>query len=73
VFEGLNWFEHMHAKFDKDKKGIQQRLERLGQNMTNEDDQLEDQMSMNRLENLDKEFRLLNYSFSASLILFKEI
>jgi hypothetical protein len=67
----------MKEKFEKDLKFINQRIQRLGaaaalQN-TNEDEQMEDQMSIKRIQNMDKEFELLNYCFSASLILFKEI
>lgn len=65
----------MKKKFEKDQLGIKNRIERLGGVVTNlnEDEQLEDQMSIKRLQNLEKEFDLLNYCFSASLILFKEI
>lgn len=66
----------MKMKFAKDMKNITQRMERLGGagiTNLNEDEQMEDQMSMKRIKKLDEEFELLNFCFSASLILFKEI
>lgn len=65
----------MKQKFKKDQKGIAQRIERMGGTVGNfnEDEQLEDQMSIKRIQDLNKEFELLNFCFSASLILFKEI
>lgn len=38
-----------------------------------EEEILEEEMSLRRIANLQKEFDLLNFCFSASLILFKDI
>jgi hypothetical protein len=42
-------------------------------NRVHDEENFEEEMSMKRIENQMKEFDLLNYCFSASLILFKEI
>jgi WASH complex subunit 7 len=73
LFTSLNWFQHMKDKFDRDIKTLTQRFERLGQDPSTDADQTEDQMSYNRLRGLSKEFEMLNFCFSASQILFKEI
>jgi hypothetical protein len=66
----------MQEKFARDIEYLQQRMERLGQTTTSvmdQADQTEDQMSYNRINNLQREFELLGFCFNASQILFKEI
>jgi hypothetical protein len=69
----------MSAKFTRDLNGLGERGEiRVGNNlntldMVEKEENLEEELTSKRILNLKKEFDLLNYCFSASLILFKEI
>lgn len=78
-FNSLNWFDSMSAKLAKDLSGMGDRGEiRVGNNistldMVEKEENFEEELSSKRILNLKKEFDLLNYCFSASLILFKEI
>lgn len=77
-FAGLNWFESMIAKLDKDQTGAVQRERELKEqndfNMgMNDDYKLDAEMSRRRLNRLKTDYEMLSYCYSAAAILFKEI
>lgn len=79
-FNSLNWFKSMEHKYEKDKKSTMQRINApmaktktgVATSSYNEDN-FEQELSIKRIENNQNEFKLLDYCFSASQILFKEI
>lgn len=76
-FQQLNWFESMLNKLKNDLKDIQDRSD-LYKNEDNmgleeENDKLEWEMSRRRVNILTREYEMLNFTFSGSSILFKEI
>lgn len=78
-FASLNWFESMIKKLERDQVSADLRQKKMSEqpDMTmgqNEDYQkLDAEMSRRRLTKLQTEYEMLNFCFSASSILFKEI
>mmetsp|Transcript_12372 Transcript_12372/g.20784 ORF Transcript_12372/g.20784 Transcript_12372/m.20784 type:complete len:171 (-) Transcript_12372:72-584(-) len=77
-FASLNWFESTLKKLETDmaqadlrEKKIKEDLSNL--NMAFEEQKLDAEMSRRRVQKLTREYEMLNFSFSASQILFKEI
>lgn len=77
-FAGLNWFESMIKKFDRDQIGAAQREQELKEQNElhmggNDDYKLDAEMSRRRLNRLKTDYEMLNFCYSAASILFKEI
>ena len=78
-FNGLNWFDSMEAKLASEQKKNEVRRE--GAMKTKEMQKAygvdetfeEEELSIKRLANLRNEYKMLNYTYTASSILFKEI
>ena len=79
-FQQLNWFESMLNKLKNDLKDIESRkdlyakeTDDIGLGLEQENDKLEWEMSNRRVNTLTREYEMLNFTFSGSSILFKEI
>lgn len=79
-FQQLNWFESMLTKLKTDLKDIESRkdlyskeTDDIGLGLEQENDKLEWEMSNRRVNTLTREYEMLNFTFSGSSILFKEI
>jgi WASH complex subunit 7 len=77
-FSTLNWFDSVQAKFTADKAEAEAKIK--GKKAPGayvdqyEDDQaFEEELSLKRIDVTRKEFQLLQYTMTASAILFKEI
>ena len=76
-FAGLNWFDSIMGKLKKDnEREMNEPMDKYGDRITDmayEDQKLDIEMSKRRIQKLTREYEMLNFSFSASSILFKEI
>ena len=77
-FQQLNWFDSILGKLKADHKDIQERNElykNQNENMglEEENDKLEWEMSRRRVNTQTREYEMLNFTFSGSSILFKDI
>jgi WASH complex subunit 7 len=78
-FAGLNWFESMIAKLERDKVAAEHREKQISEerdmHMGQDEEymKLDAEMSKRRIKNSRREYEMLKYCFSASCILFKEI
>lgn len=78
-FAGLNWFNSMIHKLDKDHESAQRRekefrdMPDMNMGMTEDYQKLDAEMSRRRINRMKEEYEMLNFCFSASSILFKEI
>ena len=78
-FQQLNWFESMLSKLKSDHTDIEQRSEMYKDHddgttgLEQENNKLEWEMSRRRVNTLTREYEMLNFTFSGSSILFKEI
>lgn len=77
-FSSLNWFESMKDKIARDRVEAELKAKKSAEEQTYgyaqyEDDKLDNEMSKKRLQRMETEFEMLEFSFTASQILFKEI
>ena len=81
-FKGLNWFESIQIKLEKDMEIIVKKQERMAaykKEFANanayeeDDDKDEEALSLKQKEAELQEYTMLSYQLSASAILFKEI
>jgi len=78
-FNGLNWFDSMETKLATEQEKNEKRRagatkDKALQKAYGVDETFEEEeLSIKRLKNLREEFKMLNYTYTASSILFKEI
>jgi len=79
-FNGLNWFESMETTLEEDQKKNEARRAGQEKQSANLNAQYgiketfeEEELSIKRLKALRQEYKMLNFTYTASAILFKEI
>ena len=77
-FASLNWFDSMLKKLQTDLENADAKEKKIADDMNNmnmayEDQKLDAEMSRRRIKKMQREYEMLNFCFSASSILFKEI
>jgi hypothetical protein len=78
-FNSLNWFDSVQAKFAVDLKNAEdKRTKKVDKNqgfefIDYENEAYEEEISIKRIENMRKEYNMLQFNITASAILFKEI
>jgi WASH complex subunit 7 len=77
-FASLNWFDSVLQKLEHDARGADLKQKSMTEevssmNMVYEDQKLDAEMSRRRIKKMQREYEMLNFCFSASSILFKEI
>ena len=76
-FSGLNWFKSMFAKLATDLEKADQKESVMDDDnkdsLMYEDQKLDMEMSKRRIQKLKRDYEMLDFAFSASSILFKEI
>ena len=77
-FNGLNWFDSVESKLQKDKKVSEKKMAKKNtdpkqKNAYDEDENFAEELSIRRIDNLSAEYQLLNFGITSASILFKEI
>lgn len=77
-FNNLNWFQSMLHKLENDYNAAdirekKQSDDNYGNSYERDNQKLDAEMSKRRTTRLTREYEMLNFCFSASSILFKEI
>ena len=72
-FNSLNWFMSIEKKLERDGLSAKERSAQVQKGGYSEESNFGEELSVKRLEALQREYSMLNFSITASSILFKEI
>jgi hypothetical protein len=77
-FSGLNWFDSVEAKLQKDRKVSEKKMAKKvkdpkQKNTYDEDENFAEELSIRRIDAMSAEYQLLNFGITSASILFKEI